>query len=507
MFNSNHSGIVNRIGWLSAVVSLAWLMAACGGSAQAPVPLVGGNDPGTYSFLNTTALQVRVGSEPAERVVACQLQVASIQLKSAADSSMVTDLVSGPVTLEFDRLAATFEPLGVIDATDGTYDQLEVRIDAATVTYLDANGATRQQSIKTPVVGLATLNQAVAIGDIPTILDIDVDLAQSVHVDLASNQVTLSDLVITASQNNIAGQNGLPSNAHRSRGATAKSPFSDPLSPENGAVERLVGTATKVSANQFTLITGTAQLPLQIQFDENTVLENVSPATLDGMIIEIEGWTLNTGAIYASELEGLFPDTGIEVEGILYAHSAPGLFLVVPQDGIGAQMSLAMVGQPLSAGLTSDVKYSVSSGGEDMAGLNLPFDATHVFPGQRLELESTTGIIPGGDPAALQPYGAELMRQALNGTVANYMVGDSGMPEFDLVLNSDSYLAVLNQGTGTVHVYQTSTTDLSRLNGAEIQDGKAITIRGFLFCRDSNDVPSGTPLHFALIASAVTKTN
>jgi hypothetical protein len=510
MLNTNHSDTLHRIGWLSAVLSLAWLMAGCGGgSAQTPGNIGGdgNNDPGTYSFVDTTPLQVRVGSEPAGRVVACQLQVASIQLKSSADPLMVTDLVTGPVTLEFSRLAATFEPLGVIDATNGIYNQLDVRISAATVTYLDSNGATQQKSIDTPLVGIAALNPAVAIGDIPTILDIDVDLAQTVHLDLAANQVTIGDLVINASQSNIAGQNGLPSNASRSRGAVAKSPYSDPLSSDNGAVERLVGTATQVSASQFTLVTGTAQLPLQIQFDENTLLENVSPANLDGMIVEIEGWTLDTGAIYANDLEGLFPDTGIELEGILYAHSAPGLFLIAPQDGAGAQMSLAMVGLPLSAGLTSDVRYSVSSGREDMAGLDLPFDAAHLFPGQRVELESMTGIIPGGDPATLQPYGAELMRQALNGTVANYTVGDSGMPEFDLVLNSDSYLAVLNEGTGTVHVYQTSTTDLSRLSGAEIQDGKLITIRGFLFCTDSNDMPSGTPLHFALVASSVTKAN
>src|SRR5206468_264625 len=95
--------------------------------------------------------------------------------------------------------------------------------------------------------------------------------------------------------------------------------------------------------------------------------------------------------------------------------------------------------------------------------------------------------------------------QAVTGTVANYTFGETGLPEFDLLLDGDSYLGVMNPGTHSVHIYQSPVTDLSRLNGAVIENGRLATIRGFLFCRDCDSALQGTPLQLAILSRAVAR--
>jgi hypothetical protein len=172
-------------------------------------------------------------------------------------------------------------------------------------------------------------------------------------------------------------------------------------------------------------------------------------------------------------------------------------------------MASNLVGSSVTAKLDGAVSYSVNVGDDDMTGLMLVFDQDHVFGGQRVELESATGLIKSGTKGILpqiQPYKAELLHQTLSGTISNYAIGASGMPEFDLQLSRDSYLAIENSGTTSVHVYQRSTSDTSQLNNTAIEDGKSITVRGFLYGVDDNrNVTSGVPLHFAMVATSFSK--
>jgi hypothetical protein len=413
---------------------------------------------------------------------------------------LTANLIGDPISVEFSRLAGTFEPIAFLYPGQGTYDQLDLRLTEADVAYLDASGAIRRQVIPLSQETLLSLNPEVVVGDIPTLLDINFDLAQTVHVDLQSNNVAIGEPVIVTLQSNIAGEVGLPSDVRRGRGSIRAS--SDFLSPDNGGVERLVGIATQVSSSEFTLISGTAQLPLQVEFDNNTVLKQVSPETLDGMIVELEGLTQTSGTLYARELEGLFPATGAEVEGLLYSHSGPEVFTMAPQDGVGMGVDASLSGQLLPVAMSSGMSYSVPWAQEELMGLDLPFDPAHVFPGQRVEFQGSTGLTVGGE-TALQPYKVELLPQAVTGTMANYAFGETGLPEFDLVLDGDSYVGIMNSGARSVHVYQSSMTNLSRLNGATIENGRVATIRGFLFCADCSSVPTGTPLHLAMVARSV----
>ena len=493
--------------WLVALEFLLLLTVGCGGSAKPSTGTPAGNgDPGIPIVFSlppspTTPLQVRVGDDPSEQILSCNLNITSITLKSSTDPSVAADLLFSPSTIEFTRLAQTLEPIGLVDTPQGTYDQVEIKIAGATVAYLDAAGRSRRQTVSASLTTVATPKRPVVIGDIPTILDIDVNLSKTVQLAPVSNKITLTGPVVTVSQNNIAGPGGLPSSVRRARGYTQITPSSGQLSSQNGGVERLVGIASETQADEFTLTTGTAQLPLQVHFDGNSVFENGSPTNLDGMLVEVEGWTQPDGSIYGNEVEGISPNTGAEVEGFLVG--GIGSLSVVPQDAIGNGARTSLIGTEVNTILNSGVTYAVNSGDEDLVGLPVIFDEKHIFPGQRVELESYTGLVRVANQMRIQPYQVELLHQTVNGTVSNYTIGSTWMPEFDLTLSSNSYLDILNRGTGTVHVYQRSTTDLSLLT-SDIQDGSPLTIRGFLFCVDSNDSSNGTPRHFELVASSVT---
>ncbi|HZQ68927.1 MAG TPA: DUF5666 domain-containing protein [Terriglobales bacterium] len=486
------------------ILALLLVCTGCGSSGanqnSGPAAGIGDTGPITPFFsAPSTPLQVRVGDDPSEQILSCDLDVEWIKLKSSTDPAVSVRLLPNESTIEFTRLAQTFEPIGLLDTTQGTYDQFEMKITGATVAYIDLFGRPRRQVVTTSLTSLVKLDRPVVIGDIPTILDIDVNLAKTVQLSPVTNQISLKGPVVTVAQNNIAGPGGAPSSMHR---GASYAHSSGQLNTQTGAVDRLVGIASEVGDDEFTITVGTTELSLQVHFDGNSVFENVSPATLDGMLIEVEGWTQPDGSIYGNEIEGLSSKTGAEVEGFLV--SASGSLKVIPQDAVGSGASHSLIGTQVGAILGTGVKYSVNSGEEDLTGLPLTFDAKHIFPGQRVEMDSSTGLVKIANVMQVQPHEVELLHQSLSGTVSNYTIGSTWMPEFDLILSANSHLAILNPGTRTVHVYQRSTTDMSSLT-SDLQDGTSLTIRGFLFCGDSNDVASGTPLHFGLVASSMSE--
>ena len=493
-----------KAGSLLSVLVLLILTTGCGGAPQSTGTLIGDGGPGipiTYSFPPSTPSQVRIGDDPSEQILSCDLNITSIELKSSADPTVNAELIQAPTQIEVTRLARMFEPIGLLDTPQGTYDQAEIKISGATVAYLDVVGRTRKQTVNTSLSTLVKMDRPIVIGDIPTILVIDVDVSKTVQLAVIANQITLKGPVVTVTQNNISGPGGPPSSVHSARSYRQGTPSSGQLSSLNGGVERLVGVASQVQADQFTVTIGTAQLPLQVHFDGNSVFENISTTTLDGTLVEVEGWTQPDGSIYGDEIEGLSPGTGAEVEGFLVGKSDS--LVLVPQDAIGNGASTSLIGTEISILADTGIRYAVSSGDEDLAGLPVTFDAKHAFPGQRVELESYTGLVKSGKLTGIQPYQVELLHQTVSGTVSNYTIGSTWMPEFDLTLSSNSYLRILNRGTTMVHVYQRSTTDLAAL-ASDIQDGSTLTVRGFLFSATSNDITGGTPIDFRLVASSIT---
>jgi hypothetical protein len=332
-------------------------------------------------------------------------------------------------------------------------------------------------------------------------LSIAVDVNQTVQVDPVNNLVVLKPPVLSAVQSGIASSPGpMPSGIHA--GPKKQAMFAS----STGEVERLAGQVVSAASDQLTLQLGQSGSLLVLHIDGNTMFENATPATVNGMLVEVEGRALTDGTLYASAVEALFPDTGVEVEGTLAGKNPSGSLNLVTADGIGAGMTPDLVGATISVAPDGTAGYGIHLGNEDMGGLPLLFDESHIAAGQRIEIDSDHALQPDneGNPAQAKPYMLELLRQTLQGTVQNYQPGDSGAAEFDLLLSSNSSLALMNAGTGAVHVYQRYTT----LGTTAIQDGMNLSVRGFLFCTDTTDeVPPGTALHFAMVASSINVTD
>ncbi len=501
LFNRNHHYNSHNVSiTVLAVALLAGLLlltTGCGGAGANLAKNPGDGGVGVlFSAPATTPVQVWVGAEPTDRILCLRLDVSSIQLQKS-DLSATADLLPEASDIELTRLAATFEPVALPDVTTDTYDQLKMVVSGARVTYLDANGVIQQQDLVSDQTTLLTLSPAVVVGDIPSMLSIDVDAEQTVQLDPVTHVVSLNPPVISVTQSNIASPDA-PVLSRVQSGPKLQA-FS---SSNKGQIERLVGQVTATDIDQFTLQLGQSKSSLVLHTDTNTVFDNATLETLQGMLVSVGGKALTDGSLYAEEVETLFPDTGVEVEGTLAGLNPSGLLNLVPQDGTGAGMTLALVGAKISVNLAGGAAYAFNSGSEDLAGLPVVFDESHISAGQRIEVESYQSLQPdwAGNPAQAQPYMVELLRQTLKGTVQNYQAGGSGTAEFDLVLSQSSYLSIMNVGTGTVHVYQRSTTQAS----GGIQDGNSLTVRGFMFCADPTDnVPPGTTLHFAMAASTI----
>jgi len=504
MLFNHHFNTRTLAGVLLGVVLVACLLlfaTGCGGAGSqtlmgpSPTPL---SDPPPPS----TPTEVRLGSIPADRIVSFELKVSSMGLKRSIGEDVA--LLPNPSNLELTRVGSTTEIIAVPYVEQASYNQLEMTVSGAHVTYLDSNGSPREKDISANLTSTFSFDPALLVGTTPTQLEVVVDIPQSVELILASDPaddvVNLHTPVITINQGGLVAP---PSSVRGANGVKASN-------SQRGRVDRAVGDVIAVWTDNgltyFALNLGQTGATLNFQYDVFTVFENVTPDTLDGMLVEVQGGTLGNGALFAEEVEALFPATGAEVEGTLSGRNPSGKLHLVPQDGIGAGMTTALVGTKVSSDM-SGASYAYHAGDIDMTDLTVVFDASHIFLGQRVEAESSAGLQPDGEGnnALITPDKVELLQQSLNGTVINYQEGAMpGSASFDLALPADSYLRIMNPGTSVVHVSQVWTTWLNGFSNG-IQNGGSVSVRGLLFCDDTNDVPPGTPLHFVMVASSITE--
>lgn len=502
----HHCSASTLTGSFLGVVLVAGLLLftiGCGGTGSQT--LVGSANPTPLSDPPppSTPTEIRIGSIPPDRIVSFELQVNRMVLKGVHVGDM--DVLPNPSNLELTRVGATTEIIALPYVVQDSYSQLEMIITGAHVTYLDSTGSAREKNISSNFTSVFPFDPPLVIDANPNELSVVVDIPRTVELipasDPADDVVNLNPPVITVTHDGVITP---PASVQGSNAQVVAS------AAQKGRVERAVGNVTGVwtdnGVTYFALNLGQTGATLNFQYDVFTVFENVTPDTLDGMLVEVEGGTLSSGTLFAEMVEALFPATGVEVEGTLSGRNASGNLHLVPQDGIGAGMTTALVGAKVSSDM-SGASYAYHAGDIDMTGLTVVFDASHVFLGQRVEAESLTGLQPDqeGNAARIASYKVELLQQTLNGVVTNYQEGAiPGTASFDLALPADSYLSIMNPATTVAYVNQVSTTWLDGFSSG-IQDGQSVTVRGLLFCDDSNDVPPGTPLHFVMVASSITK--
>ncbi len=442
---------------------LLWMPAlvGCGGAAAFKSNSnFGGAVPGSSS------VQVRITDAPSDRVIALGLTLSSV--KAISSSGAQYDLLPGPGSVEVTHLAATNEPLAVLDVPQGEYTQMEVSVSGAQVTYLDAstNQPVEKQFSDSLTVTVA-LNPPITIGAEPSVLNIDVDVANTVYLDLANNSVNVNPPVLRVSSQPVL--------------------TSGEQHPEDGRVEHVLGSVSSVSGSSFTLSLGHSGMSLTFQTDENTTFDAASLSMLTGAKVEVSGSSQADGSLLASRIRNLGSGNDeVVIEGLMTGFTDSGYLSLVSQDGSGAGMAGDLLGSSIGLNLDGGATYAVDTHDFDMEGLPFVFAESSIMPGQRVAVGSHSSVQPdpqGGATGFIDATVVELQQQTLNGTVSNYAPAETpGTATFDLVLPGDgtSYLSASNPGTMVVHVYQRSTTDVHGLSGA-VSDGQSVQVRGLLF--------------------------
>lgn len=433
---------------LILVAGIGFAVGCGGGSTSSTNP---GPTPQPGASSNT---QVRFGDAPADSVISFEVSVSSLSLTPSGGGAAVTVAVPANNRIELTHQSGKFEPFVLGNLPQGTFASANMTLVNSELTFLNSAGTPIH--INGPASSSITvpLSPAITIGTSPLVLNIDVNVA---------NSITLAGNVV----------NGI-SFGPTSFNITAKAPGAQAnQQDDDGEIEDVQGTVTAVNGTAFTLQIGTGS-SLTFNTDSTTEFKDgvTGVAALLNQVVTVEGFTRNDGSLFAKEVEGLENEAGGEVEGLITAISGTTL-TVNAQDGIGKGMDDSKVGATFTvniAGLNAS-KFRVKGG--DGFGGNVPstlaFNATTIHQGQRIEVD-TDAPVPA-ENGAISPDKINLQQQGIAGTVAN-----ASASTFDINLATDSALAVIS-GQTVVHVTTVADTDTR----VSVANGASVRVRGLLF--------------------------
>jgi Domain of unknown function (DUF5666) len=452
--DSRHS-LAPVIRLLLAGMLIAALAAAtgCGGGGNG---IASNPGPTPTPGAGTASTQVRFGDAPADSVIAFEVSVSALSLTPAAGGSPVAVTVPANNRIELTHASGKFEPFIAGNLPQGTFSAANLTLVNSELTFLSGSGTPVHINGPASAAISVPLTPNLTIGSSPLVLNIDVNVANSV--------TTAAGAV-----------NGI-SFGPASFNITAKAPgAAASQQDDDGEIEDVKGTVTAVNGSSFTLKAGQTGASLTFATDGTTEFKDgaTTVAGLLNQVVTVEGFTRSDGSLFAREVEGLESASGAEVEGLITAISGSTLTVTV-QDGIGGGMDDSKVGASFSvniAGLQAS-KFRVKAGngfGGGLPSAGFPFDAATIHQGQRIEVDTNAAVPPAN--GAITPDKINLQQQGVSGTVANATAS-----AFDINLAADSALRVIS-GQTVVHVTRASGTD-SRVT---VSNGATVQVRGLLF--------------------------
>ncbi len=443
-----------------AVLICLLLVAGCGGGSK-PVAIAPTPTPTPTPTPGTTAAQVRIGDASADSIVDFEFSIGSPLIFTMSGATGAVGITVGPNRFELSHMAAKMEPLIVLNVPQASFVSAQITIQNPELTYLDSNGTPVKVTGADQTV-IIPLNPPLTIGSTPTVVNLDVNVANS----------------IVAPSGSITGFNFTPSSfAFTTKPVASENAQED----DSGEVEGLVGQVGSVSGNSFTLILS-SNSQLVFATDSTTQFKGGLTSLNNAHLVKVEGVTKADGTLFAKEVEGLEGQFGSELDGLItLVTGTPTIsFNLMAQDGIGNGMDPAKIGAEFTIDLGLAIQYAVDQGKCDFSGLNVPgpnfpFDAATLHAGQRVEVLDSGGVPPANGSEL--PDAVTLEQQAISGTVSNFSAGGGGAFTFDLNLAADSYLAILS-GQTVIHVFQQPGTNNKF---GTIANTNKVRVRGLLF--------------------------
>ncbi len=445
----------NRALQICAVALLSgsmWFAVGCGGSNSASNPVLPGSSP----------TQVKIGDAPADRVVSFEVSVGPITLTPTSGAAVT--VLSRARRIELTHLSGANEPLALLHVPQGSYSSAALTVSNPEVTFINSQGRLVELQPAFNQMITVNFNPLLTVGAHASVINIDLNLANSVTFDAQGNVtgVSLSAASFTISTSAVA--------AEKEQEA------------EDGELEDLTGMVTNVSGSSFTMSAGQNGPSLTFTTDANTEFnDGASLATMMSTIVTVEGVTRADGTLHAKEVEGIENENGVEVDGVITQVTGnPATQLtIVSDDGMGSGMDATKLGTTLTVNV-SGAQYRVHKGNIDTSGIgglpsapNFSFDATTIHSGQRVEVESVSSL----SGASITVEKVKLQQQAVTGTVSG--LSGSAPTTFTLTLPSDSAFAML-AGSTTITVFLQPGTGLHNLSSG-FKNGDTVRVRGLVF--------------------------
>lgn len=434
-----------------AAVAMVLFALGCGGggSSMNPPP-----PPGS------STAQIKIGDAPADRVISFEVTVGPISLTPSGGGSAITVLTTTR-RVELTHLSGTSEPLSLLNIPQGNYDSATLTVANPEVVFLNGSGVPTKLQASTSQLITINFSPALAVGGSASVVNIDLNVTNALTFDVAGN---VTGFALSASSFAVS--------------TAAVAADENAQEDDNGELEDISGMVGSVSGSTFTL-TLSSGATMTFTTDANTQfsdgLTDVN-STLN-MIVKVEGVTKPDGSLYAKEVEGVENQNGLEMEGLITTVTGnPATSLtIVAQDGMGSGVDDTKVGNSFTVDV-SGAQYKVNKGNIDTTGIGglpnstFPFDASSVHAGQRVEVESASGL----SGSSIVADKVKLEQQSITGNVT--AVSSSTVT---LSLPADSAFAILSGGgTPSVTVLVQPKTDNKF---GSITVGSTIRVRGLLF--------------------------
>ena len=506
-----------------AFFSLALLAVGCGGHSTTTAAVVSPTPTPTPTPAAAANAQIRFGDkpirfvgDPAESILAFEVSIESISATLQSGEVQQVELPTKSNRLELSHMASKFEPFMNISIPAGTYTSLNLTLVDPAVTYVKTSWG--------PFDSFGSSAELVS-QDFPgtqnVTITFDPPLDAQSETGVFNLDFNIANTLLLNKQNEIVSIDFTQPNAF----SYVLNPIgpSDGQQHQNGELEDVTGTVLSVNGNSFVLDGGQSGEILTIGATDTTKihdsLDNVAVfSDLPGRVIEVEGYTdPTTGALVANEIELLAGKTGASIEGVILDAGGNSVdarnilslghgsnsFSLLAQDGTGNGSQIADVGWTFTihTQYLTDLSYNIDYGKCDWSGISdtmerilFPFDAQHLFPGQRV-MAQTSSTLPDGDFTHFTGTSVELAQQTVTGTIDQWFspsdnktvaaLGadfNNGGTWFTLRLHRNSFVAALS-GSDTVLVYAGPGTDIELLdpNNSDLGHGSLVRVRGLMF--------------------------
>lgn len=393
---------------------------------------------------------INIGDAVNDQIQVFQLGVTAATLNGGSNPSVL----ASPAQIEFVENAASFQPFSLNTIPAGTYTGITLTVSTPVVVIIDP--ATKALTPLTVSLASTTINvpfnPAVSVNGSPLVINLDLDLANSVTITGTAATVAPVFAASTSPVVPVATQDD-----------------------SSGEVNNARGKVTSVSAAAFTLQPLSAGRPLTFATNAATVFKDGITGLaqfVPGMVVTVEGISQPDGSLLARTIEAeTATAAGQVLEGVIATTAGAPVTSAnfTTQSVIAANATTApLVGNQVTVTMTTSTAFSVES--HDITGVLPAFDAATLGPGQQVIVDSQT------QPASFTTAPADkikLQEQELFGTITALSGGN-----FTLSVSPTSTFFSLT-GAGLVPVQTTAATQLRGV--APLANNAVVRVRGLLF--------------------------